>query len=178
MRLLAIPIVVSAVVYSLGTNSRGIVAVQGHQSVSRLFENLRSPDTTNDAVDRLEAQAGSDLGTKQYLAAHLPALIEAGPKYYHPSTLDSAVQYPGPVWLNAVMLARDLKLIEAAPALAKWISVKTSPITTLTTDAHLENSPAGKALVQIGEPAIPSLQEILEHKKKQTSDGTRPTPCC
>jgi hypothetical protein len=57
------------------------------------------------------------------------------------------------VWLNLVRLAKDLAIVETTPALAKWIGVTTSSITTLTTETHLENSPAGQALIQIGDPS-------------------------
>jgi|ERR1700722_11782133 hypothetical protein len=79
-----------------------------------------------------------------------PALIDHGPKYYQPPP-DSELKYP--VWLNLVRLAKDLAIVETTPALAKWIGVTTSSITTLTTETHLENSPAGQALIQIGDPS-------------------------
>lgn len=86
--------------------------------------------------------------------ARLPALIEPGP--------GASLQ----VWCNGVRLAGALKTVEAAPALAKWITVSTEPTLTLSSEAQLRTSPAGKALVQIGDPAIPALQNLLEDGNK------------
>lgn len=41
-------------------------------------------------------------------------------------------------------------------------------MTTLSSESGLINSPAGTALVQIGDPAIPALQETLEHGELHT----------
>jgi hypothetical protein len=61
-----------------------------------------------------------------------------------------------------VTLAGDLRIAEAASALAKWISWNTVPFVTLSSESHLRTSPAGTALVRIGDPAVPALQKILE----------------
>jgi HEAT repeat protein len=122
------------------------------QSVSDLFKQLQ-----------LESLAESDPRIRNYLTERIPALIEAGPQHYQPEGPDVAVQYPGPVWRNAVMLASELKVAEAAPALVKWVSVSTSPVTTLTESTQLTNNPAGQALIQIRDPSIPALRDGLEH---------------
>jgi HEAT repeat protein len=63
-----------------------------------------------------------------------------------------------------VRLAGELKIAEAAPALAKWIRFNNGTGTLgLTREAGLVDYPAGQALVQIGAPAIPTLVLVLEH---------------
>jgi HEAT repeat protein len=60
-------------------------------------------------------------------------------------------------------LVGDLKITEASLALAKWISVTTGDGTiTLSRVAKLEASAPGKALAQIGDPAIPALVGVLQ----------------
>lgn len=82
---------------------------------------------------------------------------------------DRTWKWPDSQWLNAVSLAGELKIVEAMPALAKWVSVRTGGgMTTLSSESGLINSPAGTALVQIGDPAIPALQETLEHGELHT----------
>ncbi len=159
---------VSSIIIALccGVGPRTLyISAQTHQPVADLFQELQSTRTTNGAADQLMRVGKLDGTTRHYLAVHLPAVIEIGPKSYQPPEPDSAVQSPDPVWLNMVSVAGQLKISRAAPALARWISVRTGMITTLYTEASLENSPAGTALVQIGDPAIPALQRILEEGK-------------
>ena len=132
------------------------------QSVSDLFKQLQSPQTTDQASDQLTNLAKSDARIRTYLAQRIPALIDAGPQYFQPHVPDAAVQYPGPVWQNAVMLASELKLAETTPALVKWVSVSTSPVMTLASATQLRDNPAGQALIRIGDPSIPALRDGLE----------------
>jgi hypothetical protein len=68
-----------------------------------------------------------------------------------------------PQWLNAVRLAGELKIAEAAPSLAKWIVVDQFGEITASMVQRLDIDPAGKALSQIGDPAIPTLIVILAY---------------
>jgi hypothetical protein len=156
-------VVLGFVVYVFGLGCR-VSHAQGHKAVEDLFQKLQSPMTTDGASDRLEKMAETDASARAYLVHNLPALIDHGPRYYQPPP-NSALKYP--VWLNLVRLAKDLAIVETTPALAKWIGVTTSPITTLTTATDLEDSPAGQALIQIGDPSIPALQEVLAHGKTE-----------
>jgi hypothetical protein len=82
------------------------------QSVSDLSAKLQSPQTTDQASDQMESLAEPHPRIRNYLTERIPALIDAGPQHYQPQVPDAAVQYPGPVWRNAVMLASELKVAE------------------------------------------------------------------
>jgi hypothetical protein len=126
------------------------VAAQGPGQVDQLLDQLRQQGTTDRAREELQRQGELDPETKQYLTQRLPPLIERGPS----SGFDS--------WVNAARLAGSLKLVEAAPALAKWIGLNTGGTITLSTYVKLQHSPAARALVDIGDPAVRSLRLILQ----------------
>jgi hypothetical protein len=65
--------------------------------------------------------------------------------------------------MNEVRLAGAFKVTEAIPAPTKWIGLplSDSPGGTLSERVMLEPFPAGRALVQIGEPAVPTLTTVL-----------------
>jgi len=153
-KLLALTAVLS---YSLGSGIHPLAA-QAQPTVSALFQQLQSNQTSSQAEAQLLQLGNSDVGAKRYLARHLPALIGKGPKG------SPQVPYPQQLWLDEVRLAGELRMVEAAPALAKWISVRTGGgLITQFREESLQDSPAGTALVQIGDPAIPTLQDLLAH---------------
>jgi hypothetical protein len=129
-----------------------VASAQGN-SISDLFLKLKSNQTAT-AARQLRFMSRSDPSVKLYLSKNLPAIVDVGPSH-------TASQWPDPVWLNAVSLSGALKITECAPSLAKWISVRSSPIVTYSMESNLRNSPAGHALVLIGDPSIPSLQKVL-----------------
>lgn len=51
----------------------------------------------------------------------------------------------------------------AAPALARWLTIDNTGETTTAGFIKLETNPAGKALAEIGDPAIPALVGVLDH---------------
>jgi hypothetical protein len=126
------------------------VIAQGSAQVDQLLGQLQQPGTTDRAREELLREGQSDPETKKYLAQRLPPLIEQGPG----TGFDS--------WVNAARLAGNLRLVEAAPALARCIGVDTGGTTTLSEEVKLQHSPAARALADIGEPAVPSLRLILE----------------
>ena len=65
------------------------------------------------------------------------------------------------VWVNAARLAESLKLTAAVPALVQALDRKyyESPIITATTALRLDYDTVGRALVAIGDPAIPALSK-------------------
>lgn len=128
------------------------------QSVTDLFLKFKSVQTTDKATSQLRDIAKSNPSAREYLVAHLPPIINAGPSPYRTSI-------PDPIWVNAVALAQDLDIVEAAPALAKWISVNEAHWGTLYSERHLVYNPAATALVHIGEPAVSALQSVLEKGK-------------
>jgi hypothetical protein len=125
------------------------LSAQENPQIVRLFQELQVPETTQKAADQLLDLGKSDPQIRSYLATHLPTLIQQGPS-------DPMVP-----WLNAVHLAGGLQIAEAAQALAQWIRVTTGGTLTLGQWAKLEYNPAAKALAQIGDPALDSLQGIL-----------------
>jgi HEAT repeat protein len=122
--------------------------VHDQPGLAALVQNLESPQTTNDAAEQLMKLGKSDPKVREYLAIHLPQMIEK----------DSG----GP-WMNAVHLSGALKIAEATPALAKWLTVDNVGEITTAGFIKLENNPAGKALAEIGDPAIPTLIGVLVH---------------
>jgi len=147
------------------------VAMQQSPDVAELFEKLRLPDTTTNAFVQLAARAKSDPSAKTYLGAHLPALIDEGPEYNIQEPTPNSNGGVSQVWLNAVALAGKLKVTQAIPVLTKWISVDTSVMGSLSTATALTNNPAAQALIQIGNPAVPALQAILQNGKSDERWG-------
>lgn len=127
------------------------VVAQEASELAALFQQLQLPEKTDSATQQF-LKLKANPAAKKYLAGHLPAMIVRGPEGF---------QQP---WNNAVSLAGEFKIAEAAPALAGWISANAAAGTiTLGEAAKLANEPAGKALVEIGDPSIPSLADVLAH---------------
>jgi HEAT repeat protein len=124
---------------------------QGSNQVQTLLQQLQSAQNTNEAAEKLLKLASADTKVREQVAGQLPAILDKGP------------QEPAQPWTNAVRLAGELKIAEAAPALAKWIHLNTGTGTlSLSREARLVDYPAGQALVQIGVPAIPALVGVLD----------------
>src|ERR1700722_10256540 len=107
-----------------------------------LFQQLLSPTATDKAAQTLLKRGTSDPAARAYLSTHLPRVIEAGGNG------------AGRQWLNAVRLAGQLRISEAAPALERCISVEIDE-TWKAIFSRLDDNPAGKALSQIGDPPSP-----------------------
>jgi len=155
--LLSLVVIVVALGYLGGPRVR-CVAAQSHPSPSELVKELESDQNTDNARDELLKLGKSDPGIRQYLTVQLPPLIEIGPK------MATCPGYPCQVWRNAVQLAGYLKIGEAAPALARWITIKdVNPWPGVQPYGNkLEINPAAIALSQMGDPAIPALQHVLD----------------
>jgi len=123
---------------------------QGKPSPRELLEKLKSEKTADQAGEQLLQLAKSDPAARRYLAQHLPSMIEKDPKTNPPA------------WRNAVRLAGALRLVEAAPALAKWLGLIMGDVDfSLSSEERLEYNSPGQALVQIGDPAVPSVRLAL-----------------
>ena len=120
-----------------------------------LFRKLQIPNTTDQATQQMLDLAKSDSNVRPYLAKRLPKMIEMNP--YRSFS----------VWRNEVRLAGELKIAEAAPALAKWIAVTEDDGIGTPLPSALETNPAAKALSQIGNPAVPALKSKLASGKWQ-----------
>jgi HEAT repeat protein len=124
---------------------------QGSKQVQALLQQLQSAQNTDEAAEKLLKLANSDSKVREQLAVQLPTILDKGP------------HEPAQPWTNAVRLAGELKIAEAAPALAKWIRLNAGTGTlSLSREARLVDYPAGQALVQIGVPAIPALVGVLD----------------
>jgi hypothetical protein len=133
---------------------------QTHDAAS-LLDRVQDPSQTDGATSQLLKMANTSGDTRELLAKRLPSLIEIGP-------MRSRLQHThiDEVWLNNVKIAGTLKIAETAPALAEWISTENIvPGDTggLTSASNFSRQPAGLALIQIGDPAVPALQWVLEH---------------
>ena len=143
---------VAATMVLIGVSSVWGLSTQA-QSSQDLVRQLESPASTTAASRKLFKIAGSDHDLRLQLGTALPTIIEPGPT---PNSRQ--------VWLNAVRLAGGLKIAEAAPALTKWIGLsKTNVAYSMGQDENLYFSETGRALVEIGEPAVPALREGLEN---------------
>jgi hypothetical protein len=117
-----------------------------------LFEQLQVRETTDNAREALFTSGTLDPQTRAYLRDNLPVMIEKGAK-------GASHQ-----WRNAALLAGQLKILEAAPALAKWIGLDYfGDKITLARVERLETNPAAKALSLIDDPGVPTSKNVLEH---------------
>ena len=135
------------------------IQIQSSTSPSELLQVLQSEQTTDRGRDDLLRFGRSDPEVRQYLAAHLPLLIERGPSG------PTCASYPCRTWRNAVEVAGNLKIGETAPALARWIAVKDiNPWPGIQPYGlkHEMINPTAIALYEIGDPAIPALRHVIE----------------
>lgn len=155
-------LLVAAALLTVGLNP-GIpcAAAQGKPSVQQLFRQLQSTQTSDQAGIKLLELGNGDARARRFLAAHLPVLIDTDPRDRRP---DAATLLRSE-WCNAARLAGGLRLVEAAPALVKRISYRTSSLMTSSRAEGLTTSPAGTALVQIGDAAIPALRQVLKQSE-------------
>lgn len=128
-----------------------IVKAQEQDSIPSLYKMLESETTTDSAAAALSKMGPENTAARQYLSSRLSGLIQQDPKM------------APHVWLNSVHLAGQFRIAETIPSLVKWISlfVGTTQGATLTTQENLKPFPAGKALAQIGDPAVPALAGVL-----------------
>jgi len=75
--------------------------------------------------------------------------------------VDLAARWHACPWYNAVELSGKLKIAEVASALASWINWRSEGPFLPTLEVQLIFHPAAKALAEIGDPAISTLQRVL-----------------
>jgi hypothetical protein len=116
-------------------------------ATSELVQKLKSDKTTDDARKQLLRLGKSEPDVKRYLAAQLPSMIEKGPKSCPPSDIEDVIKrWEACPWYNAVKLAGQLKIGEAAPALAQWVNWRNRGPTGLSLEARLVFYPAARSL--------------------------------
>ena len=125
-----------------------VLAAQSVPQLDVLLRALRSDATSDRASTELLNLARSSSEVRQRLVNELPPLIAIGPR---------GNEKP---WQNAAQLAGSLRIVEAVPALTKWI-VLTDGTLTISRYERLGDNIAGQNLARIGDPAIPSLLVVL-----------------
>ena len=115
------------------------------RSPENLFRQLQDYRTSNHAADELLKLARSDPKARKYLADHLPALLQN----------ESPILFW--VWANGAKLAGTLRITEASQPLADHVDRFSSPLSSMGWD----NRGAVRALIEIGEPAVPSVAKVL-----------------
>jgi HEAT repeat protein len=119
----------------------------------KLFADLQNEKTSDAAAAQLLKDARENPETLNYLAAHLPTRISAPER--------------GEGWINSIRLSGELKIEQAAPALASLLTESDTMggdgVITFTRLATLQIDPPGKALAQIGDPAIPAIEKVFEN---------------
>lgn len=150
MRAITLTLLVACCVCNAGAQLRPAPS----QSVETLFAELRDPATSAEATRRLTLLGRERREAREYISEHLPAVIRDDPN--------------GEVRENAMELAGDLKIKTAVPVLASFLRYfSLAGRTDLGATMRLENDPAGRALVKIGQPAVPAVAEILEQGNRQ-----------
>jgi hypothetical protein len=138
-------------------------AAQGEPRIQQLLRQLQSTQTSDQAAVKLLELGNADASARRFLAVHLPVLIDADPRNRRPDRTTTL----RPEWCAAARLAGELRLVEAAPALVKWISYRTSSLMTSSRAEGLATSPAGTALLQIGDAAVPALRQVLKQSESK-----------
>jgi len=141
------------------------IVAQSRPALSELVQKLQSEKTTDEARKQLLQVGKSDPDVRHYLA-QLPPMIEIGPKSCPPSDIQDVFErWHVCPWHNAVELSGKLRIAEAVTALAPWIGWRADGPFSPTLEARLVFHPAAKALAEIGDPAIPVVQQALSNPK-------------
>ena len=149
MRAITLTLLVACCVCNAGAQLRPAPS----QSVETLFAELRDPSTSAEAARRLNLLGREQREAREYISEHLPAVIRDDPN--------------GEVRENAMELAGDLKIKTAVPVLASFLRYFSLAGDRAPTDVNFGWDPAGKALVEIGQPAVPAVTEILRQGNRQ-----------
>ena len=129
----------------------GAICGQRPISAEALFEKLQSERTSRAAYEQFLKTGKRHSDLRKYLTDRLPEKIAAGPGD-HPT-----------VWENDVLLAGHLRIVEAIPALVQQLDQRIpQDLSGLSNEELLRDFPAGAALGELGEPAIPALSSVLE----------------
>jgi HEAT repeat protein len=118
--------------------------------IRTLMEQLSDPKTTQpDTFKKIVELTRNDPNARAYVVQKLPDMIR-GPE--------------SDVWLDAIRLAGKLKIKEAIPALQQAMSrppVPAEPFLTFAGIYRLDADLVAKTLSQFGDPAIPTVVNLL-----------------
>jgi len=131
-------------------------AAQRTPDIHTLFTQLNNASTTDHAAQEILRTASEDPVAREYIVGKLPDLIKK-------ATFDR-------VWRNAVRLAGQLKASNTVPSLMQVLpgSPFRPSLFTFGTAMRLETDHVGKALSEIGDPAVPALANLLDHSDQTT----------
>jgi len=129
------------------------ISLQKSRGAARIFGQLQEAETSDHAKDELVNLAVTNPDARRYLEAHLPQLIAD----------EKALHSNNSVWINAVHLAGDLQIDEAAPSLVRWIGLEWGEPSDMSRYGAMEDNPPGQALVKLGDQAVPVLKDVLDH---------------
>jgi HEAT repeat protein len=123
---------------------------QTRADLQQMFTDLEKAETTDNAAAQLRLDVKDYPAIRHFLVQNLAGLIRAAG--------------PGQVRLNLVRIAGDFKIEEAVPALVEQLGdahTEGGPV-TMAEALRLDNDPAGKALAQIGDAAVPAVESSLK----------------
>jgi hypothetical protein len=123
-------------------------AVAHQKSLKALFRELQEEATTDAAFRQFSERSPDDRAVIRFLSRNLPAVLNAAPKIPK-------------IYLNNVQLAGNFRIVSAIPGLIAEITCTSEGGSTLSSRSNLTSSLCAHALVQIGDPAVPALTEIL-----------------
>jgi HEAT repeat protein len=132
------------------------LAAQNVPSISRLFDQLCQPSSSDHAAGQIQQTASKDPAARQYIVERLPGMIDK-------PQVDK-------VWRNAVRLAGNLKASETIPSLQNAFSrgqLGRPAGTTLGSEMQLDDDIVAKALAEIGEQSIPAVKSLLGNEDPQ-----------
>jgi HEAT repeat protein len=134
------------------SNSWMPAVAQYLSDTQRAYQELLVDEKSDLASDRLRVTALKEPSAREFLVERLPDLIR---------------KPAGRAWINAVRLTGDLKIVEAVPVLASLLKDPYSKggltgATSFGTKFILGDDPAGRALADIGEPALKAVETLLQ----------------
>jgi HEAT repeat protein len=122
---------------------------QDRPRIEALFAQFEQNGTHADTYAELKTLAQGDPDSRQYIAERLPTLIHGGDD--KPS-----------LWVVAVQLAGDLKVIEAAPILSDLLRFDHRAAISFGADINLSDDPVAWSLSLIGDPATDSVAGLFQ----------------
>ncbi len=139
---------------SLGLVTSPVCAEVNQEQLESLLDQMQHYHypTSDQSAEQLLKLGKSDPEARKFLVARMPAVIER-------ANAQSTVTMR--VFENEVRLVGDLQIAEASRALAEKVDRYTSTVAS----GGFENREAIHALVEIGEPAVPAVIEVLQHGK-------------
>ena len=123
---------------------------QSAPDMQSMVVRLNQTKTTDAAARQILDVASRDSGAREYVVQRLSQMIDR-PK-------------SDEIWMNAVRLAGQLRSVESIPSLRTALSrgpLGGALAYSMTREIQLDDDVVGKALAQIGDPAIPSVTDLL-----------------